>query len=409
MSRYTTELRYICEHACGLNESASASSSTEIISKSRGFIFDSSYPIFDESYRATLEEKIIGHYYMDEIGCETVGLWKFYLNQKMREIMPYYNQLYKSELIEFNPLYDTDLNTEHELERTGENDGTSSGNDTGTTSGTSETVTHTDTGNEKDGTENTVDSRITKSYENSNNLTDTDMTDDRGGKDTFVNGKITTDEFNDTEQTTLASGKTTTYNNLRDATQHGHKIDGENLFSDTPQGGLSQVRNANYLTDARITTEEHSGTDTATRTGSVTEKGDGSSDTLKHTGSITHKNTGEDVQNYASNVHTHGSVDVDGYKDGNVEDEGTTNTITSSTDNGTVDTTSTTTTSGNTENTTTGNTHEDIHSLEQYAQHVLGKSSGTSYSSLLKQFRDTFLNIDMMIIDDLSELFMLVY
>ena len=32
---------------------------------------------------------------MNEIGFETAELFKFYLNQKMNEIMPYYNELYK--------------------------------------------------------------------------------------------------------------------------------------------------------------------------------------------------------------------------------------------------------------------------------------------------------------------------
>ena len=53
------------------------------------------YPIFDEEYRELLNNKILMHYYMDEIGFETAGLFKVYLNQKMFEIMPYYNELYK--------------------------------------------------------------------------------------------------------------------------------------------------------------------------------------------------------------------------------------------------------------------------------------------------------------------------
>ena len=69
------------------------------------------YPIFDENYRKILNEKIINHYLFNEIGMETAELFKFYLNTTMREIMPYYNQLYKSELLEFNPLYDADLTT----------------------------------------------------------------------------------------------------------------------------------------------------------------------------------------------------------------------------------------------------------------------------------------------------------
>lgn len=59
------------------------------------------YPIFDEKYRNTLNTKILNHYYNDEIGLETPELFKFYLNNKMNEIMDYYNILYnkQSELL----------------------------------------------------------------------------------------------------------------------------------------------------------------------------------------------------------------------------------------------------------------------------------------------------------------------
>ena len=55
------------------------------------------YPIFDNEYRELLNNKILMHYYMDEIGFETAGLFKVYLNNKMNEIMPYYNELYKKQ------------------------------------------------------------------------------------------------------------------------------------------------------------------------------------------------------------------------------------------------------------------------------------------------------------------------
>ena len=55
------------------------------------------YPIFDAEYRTILNNKILMHYYMDEIGFETAGLFKVYLNNKMNEIMPYYNELYKKQ------------------------------------------------------------------------------------------------------------------------------------------------------------------------------------------------------------------------------------------------------------------------------------------------------------------------
>ena len=53
------------------------------------------YPIFDENYRETLNNNILNHYYENEIGFETAPLFRFYLNQKLNEIMPYYNELYK--------------------------------------------------------------------------------------------------------------------------------------------------------------------------------------------------------------------------------------------------------------------------------------------------------------------------
>lgn len=120
MSRYTIETRFICESICGLDESMGFSNVQDILEQAAPKIFDFDYPIFDENYRLPLEIKILRHYYTREICCETVGLWKLRLQQRLNEIMPYYNQLYKSALLEFDPLADVDLWTTH----TGDNNGT---------------------------------------------------------------------------------------------------------------------------------------------------------------------------------------------------------------------------------------------------------------------------------------------
>lgn len=65
-----------------------------------------SYPIFDENYRNTLNNNILNHYYENEIGFETAGLFKFYLNQKLAEIMPYYNKLYENQNKILEDLFD---------------------------------------------------------------------------------------------------------------------------------------------------------------------------------------------------------------------------------------------------------------------------------------------------------------
>lgn len=78
------------------------------------------YPIFDERHRGErvgnrwlfhkpemtgLNAKILDHYMLDEIGQETPDLFRLMLNRKMREIMPYYNQLYMTEFgkLKFDP------------------------------------------------------------------------------------------------------------------------------------------------------------------------------------------------------------------------------------------------------------------------------------------------------------------
>ena len=108
MSNYTTEVRFICESNANLESSLGYNDVEKVLAKSWTKIFNFSFPIFDEQYRELLCKKILRHYYTREIAHETVGLWKLKLNTKLNEIMPYYNQLYKSELLEFNPLYDVD-------------------------------------------------------------------------------------------------------------------------------------------------------------------------------------------------------------------------------------------------------------------------------------------------------------
>lgn len=113
MSKYTTEVRFICEMKAGLSESKGFESVDEILSKSWNKIFTTNCTFFEESYRATLCQKILKHYYTREIGAETAGLWQLWMNTKLEEIMPYYNQLYNSEKLKFEPLEDVDVKREH--------------------------------------------------------------------------------------------------------------------------------------------------------------------------------------------------------------------------------------------------------------------------------------------------------
>lgn len=104
MAKYTTQLRSICEELSGFGKAGGYADVEQIVTAAMPKIFSFSYPIFNENYRTPLQKKILMHFYTREIGFETYGLWKLKLQTKLNEIMPYYNQLYESEQIQFDPM-----------------------------------------------------------------------------------------------------------------------------------------------------------------------------------------------------------------------------------------------------------------------------------------------------------------
>lgn len=144
MSKYTTEVRFVCENMSGLESSTGADKVDEVISKSWNKIFTSKVQIFDESYREVICSKILKHYYLREICSEVVGIWKLWMNERLEMILPYYNKLYESARLEFDPL--KDVNYSRTYDKTGSDVGTGSRSTEGTNSGTGEsTQTNTNT------------------------------------------------------------------------------------------------------------------------------------------------------------------------------------------------------------------------------------------------------------------------
>ena len=234
MSKYTTELRYICEYEAGLTESAGYNSIHDILDNCYEKIFSFDFPIFDEAYRPVLEKAILRHFYTREISEETYGLWKLRLEDKMNLIMPYYNKLYEVELMEYNPLYDVDLTTTHE--------------------------------GQFDGTTNNVDS-------NTRTLNTDRTTNGTEARDTDI-----------TEQSSGTNGNTRTLNTTdSDSGSDIKKNVRWDLFSDTPQGGIDgingdndSVANNTYLTDARKIIDDGTGSSfssTKTNTGTIGDSG----------------------------------------------------------------------------------------------------------------------------------------
>ena len=284
MSKYTTEVRFICESYAGLTESVGLSGVDSVIEKARGKVFDFAYPIFDVSYKKVLETKILKHFYTREICAESVGLWKLWLNTRMNEIMPYYNKLYKSELLDFNPLYDTNI-----------------------------TRTSTRKNDETD--------KLTK-----NDTTQKNITEDKG--------------VDSSSNVTFGGDK----NGNAELIKNINSTDRE-LYSDTPQGSLANIENETYLTNA-----------------------------TKKIGSATNTDKTTSGEEYHGNENSVASISEE---------------------------------SRQTES-ATANTLQDriANTTEEYLESVVGKTSGVSYAKLIEEYRRSFLNIDMLVINELSDLFL---
>lgn len=319
MSKYTTEVRFICENSAGLTESAGYSAIDEVIGKAIPNVFSFNFPIFDEAYRNVLCRKILKHYYTREICEESVGLWKLRLDTRMNEIMPYFNKLYKSELLEFNPFYDTDLT--RKSKRDNESNGSEDYSSSKDSTGNSETNT-TNSGTSTSTTSQTTEGETNGSSEGSTTGTNTNT----------------------------ITGNKTNANSERD------------LYSDTPQGALTNVEDETYLTNARKKTL--SGTNTENTTSNDTSNG-----TSKET--TTNKTTGK----------------IDTSTEGATNGTGKSTTVSTGKDK------------------FTSNQSRGATTTEEYLETVSGKQGNESYSKLLMEYRKTFLNIDMQVIDSLSDLF----
>lgn len=235
MADYTTQLRTICEFYAGETESQGYNKIPEIVAKSAPNIFEE-FEIFDEDYRLPLEIKILRHFYTREICMETVGLWKLHFNNKMNEIMPYYNQLYKSALLEFNPFWDVDYTREHDRQ----NDGTA----------------ETDTKNTHEN--DSILERNNEGEQQTNYEADTlrDLSEENERKQVGSEDVLTENE-NIRKPNLTNEYKPDKYNTKE-----------TNRYMDTPQGHVSDPLDTGYLTDLRVIDREESGSYKNTETGS---------------------------------------------------------------------------------------------------------------------------------------------
>lgn len=366
MARYTMELGELLQQWSPDKNIWDLSDMADIISNGRDKLFSSAYPIWDEAYRAVLNTKIITHYFYREIGFGTPGQFMFRLAAKMQEIMPYYNQLYETQMDTSALLHDTDLKEEYieaskgqtqekTAEVTGEQSGHQSGSQSQTTSEGGTQSNGSTIGDVKDSGKDVLkkelDSTITHQF-NSTDTTSYGKIDTKSGSDTDINS--------------------------------GDLID---RYSETPQGALTGLKDDSYLTNANIQTDdrqtEHkynssntlSGKDIITKTGDNKDIGSGSdTDTTtygKNTNTDMHTSdmsaTMDESQNFTTEQYLASKL---GQRD-------------------------------------IGRTADDMRQMG-YTKTIKGRNGGNYVDEMLK-LRESLLNIDMMIIKELEPLFMGIY
>lgn len=129
MSKYTVELRDIVE-----NTSREEVESFFTDYNLEDYLTEQEIQVINERgtwSKEKLARKIVDHYYMREIGLETVGLFKLRAKVAMQEIMEEKLPLIYSAAIKYDPLVNVDYTEEYDAassdNRTGKSKGTSSG------------------------------------------------------------------------------------------------------------------------------------------------------------------------------------------------------------------------------------------------------------------------------------------
>lgn len=128
------------------------------------FDYDSFYQ-GDE--KKTFEQKVIDHYYFRQIGQETPARFRHYFKTRIREIMPYYKQLYESVKIMENlddPFGNVDITETFEQESTGES------SDTNTSTTSSNTSSDHRFSNTPQGSISNIDNYLTEASKDSSNM-----------------------------------------------------------------------------------------------------------------------------------------------------------------------------------------------------------------------------------------------
>lgn len=128
MSKYTTEVRWICEMKSGMTpDELNVASVDEIIEAARPNIFNFSWDYYNQEWKDRIETFFLMYYYTREIAFETYALWRLKVQTRLSEIMDKYNIMIDT--IEktrdvYGNLHYSDLFNNIDMVSTGESEGT---------------------------------------------------------------------------------------------------------------------------------------------------------------------------------------------------------------------------------------------------------------------------------------------
>lgn len=207
------------------------------------------YPIFDESYRETLNDAILNFYMLHEIGWINTAVFKHFLNTRMSLIMRNkYNALYKAKMIEFNPLWNVEM---HEtFTRTVDNENNTENNNLITTNSNGNS---TDTVNSTSTTtgDSTTDALSLHSNYPSENMANGDVASnlyiDSGQKQ--INSNNNSENSEDSSTTESTASNLTTNNGKATIVNNGQETETYTKLTEGSSAGLPFSRAMLQLKD----------------------------------------------------------------------------------------------------------------------------------------------------------------
>lgn len=367
MSTFTTSIEMICNQV-----SSPIAPTEERVRQTADFIFNFPYTWYarDGTGRDDFERMFVRQYFLNEIAFETLELFRMKLKNTLEREMPRYRQLYESSLLKFDPLVTIDVTTNGETEGT-------------------EKYTETNDWSKSDSGHDTAD----KTFDRTLSKNHSENTNDSGTGEDFSEKESTSQtsgQSRDVGSSTSNTESTTTHESTSDRhseTSMNVTDNKQSIHSDNPQTNFAGHDYASKM-DRSQNISESSGTEQASDQSGGMDKTTGETSGTTESTVNTSSDGNENARTAGSYVSVHvintngSGKEYDTYTDKNDNTHAFTSSNEASKDG----------------DRSSQNTHTQTE-----------KGYRDSPSSLLLQYRETFLNINEMLLNDCGSLFLKIY